>query len=258
MSFDAKRLSHSYITDDTNAENLATAVVCGTHDNNRPCMSCVHCGKASRRIHPDIIEISRLDSKLIISVDQIRALKQDIYVVPNDATHKVYVIKDADTMNANAQNALLQMLEEPPAHAVFILCTDNPAALLPTVRSRCVLLKSQSSSDNADDFDEQEALGEIVGDFIEALAGNNVKINSVKLMECMFRIDKLDRFAFQIFIAKARREIIKSLRETAGSGQSDLSKIYINAESIFTKAEEMLDLNVSPGHISGFICASIL
>jgi len=253
MSFDADRLSHAYITDDAYADDLAMAVVCGTRDSSRPCTDCTHCGKAARRIHPDIIEINKLDNKLIISVDQIRALKQDIYIVPNDALHKVYIIKDADSMNINAQNALLQMLEEPPAHAVFILCTDNPAALLPTVRSRCVSLKSNAANDTVDDTEDTEALDETVGDFIEALAGNNVK-----LMECMFRIDKLDRFAFQIFITKARGEIIKSLRETAGSGKSDLSEIYINAESIFTKAEEMLDLNVSPGHISGFLCASLI
>jgi len=262
MSFDAERLSHAYITDDTYTDDLAKAVVCSAHGgsrgSSRPCMSCTHCDKASRRIHPDIIEISKQDNKLIISVDQIRALKQDIYIVPNDASHKVYIIKDADSMNTNAQNALLQMLEEPPAHAVFILCTDNPAALLPTVRSRCVILKSHSPNDTVDDPEDAEALSEVVSIFMEALSGNNVKVNSVKMMECMFKLDKLDRFAFKAFLAMTRVAIIKSLRENTNSGMTDLNKLLVKTETVLSKAEDMLDLNVSPGHISGFICASVV
>ena len=161
MSFDSARLSHAYITDESFAGTIAMAVVCGARggacDNSNadggnagPCESCAHCGKAARHIHPDISTIGRLDDKLIISVDQIRALRQDAYIIPNEAEQKAYIVTDADLMNINAQNAFLQILEEPPAHAVFILCTDNPAALLPTVRSRCVELKSQASDDSDD------------------------------------------------------------------------------------------------------------
>jgi len=150
MSFDSSRLSHAYITDESLANHIAMAVVCSARDAARPCKQCSHCDKASRSIHPDIIiidkdRIKELDKetgrekvKPIVSVDIVRWLKRDVYVVPNDSMHKAYIVKDADTMNTSAQNAFLQMLEEPPKHAVFIICTDNPAALLQTVRSRCV------------------------------------------------------------------------------------------------------------------------
>ena len=251
MSFDSARLSHAYITDASNAGEIAMAVVCGARDVARPCKHCVHCDKASRNIHPDIIKVDRLDNKLIISVDQIRALKQDVYIVPNESMQKVYVVNDADSMNINAQNAFLQILEEPPAHAVFVLCTDSPSSLLPTVRSRCVELKAISYDVATDDDVELEGLEELANDFVAALTGDNVK-----LMECMFRIDKLDRHAFQSFLSLAREQLVLALRENSSSGAPDKSEALIHADSVLAKAGEMLELNVSAGHIAGFICAS--
>ena len=256
MSFDAGRLSHAYITDDTFADTLAMAVVCSARDGARPCKRCVHCDKASRHIHPDITVVGKLADKLIVTVDQVRELKKDVYVVPNDAEQKAYIVNDADKMNTNAQNAILRILEEPPAHAVFILCTGNPAALLPTVRSRCVELKSLPAGVSAgasvaisdvESVDDGSGLDEIVSDFIAALGGDNVK-----LMSCMFRLDKLDRLAFSDFLDLAREKVILSLREGASY------KALVHAEGVLTNAGEMLDLNVSAGHISGMICASLV
>ena len=252
MSFDSNRLSHAYIVDASFADTIAMAVVCSARDAKRPCGNCTDCDKASRHIHPDIITVSRLDNKHIISVDQIRALKQDVYILPNEAKQKVYVVNDADSMNINAQNAFLQILEEPPAHAVFILCTENPAALLPTVSSRCIELRSFSECEDADDTPPDE-LEELACDFVDALA-----VDNVKLMDCMFRIDKLDRHAFVSFISLTREHVVSALRECSGVGASDKRAVLLQTDSVLTKAGEMLDLNVSSGHIAGFICASMV
>ena len=253
MSFNAERLSHAYITDSAFADTLAMSVVCNAQGSKKPCMSCVHCDKAARRIHPDIIYIDRLDNKQIISVDQIRSLKKDIYFVPNDAAKKAYVINDAELMHSGAQNALLQVLEEPPSHTVFILSTSNPAALLSTVYSRCVDLKTHPSGIADGGSDETDELEEIVNDFFEALSGSNINI-----MESMFRIDKLDRHAFGIFLTLTRENIVRELRRNINNSNLDINKKLIRTENILTKAAEMLDLNVSQGHISGYICASII
>ena len=256
MSFDSGRLSHAYITDRSLADTIAMAVVCSERGGSRPCKTCAHCSKASRRIHPDITIVGKIDNKHIISVDQIRELKQDVFIVPNDSAQKAYIIEDADSMNMNAQNAFLQILEEPPAHAVFILCAENPLALLPTVRSRCVELKLQPLDDNAAVHTDHEAfdkIEELVSDFIEALLGDNVK-----LMDCMFRLDKLDKMSFSDFIAMAREQIVLLLRESAASKNRGVCKTLINADIALIKAAEMLNLNVSTGHVSGFICASLL
>jgi len=250
MNFDSDRLSHAYITDESFADTLAAAVVCSTRNSTRPCKTCADCNKASRHIHPDITTVGKLDEKLIVTVDQIRALKKDVYIVPNEATQKAYIVKDADSMNANAQNAFLQILEEPPAHAVFILCTDNAAALLPTVRSRCMELKSQNADVSAEDNTEFEELKELVKSYIEAITGDNIK-----LMECMFRIDKLDRLALGNFLTLAREQAVFTLRKKINANIPEKSNQLVQAEEILLKAEEMLSLNVSAGHISGYICS---
>ena len=89
-------------------------------------------------IHPDVRWVG--DDGKDITVGQVRALRSDAYIRPNEAQRKVYVIENAQTMNASAQNAMLKLLEEGPAYAAFLLLTDNAAALLPTVRSRCEVL----------------------------------------------------------------------------------------------------------------------
>jgi len=266
MSFDSGRLSHAYIIESSFADTIAMAVVCSERNGKRPCGHCVHCDKAVRKIHPDITVVGRADDKLIVSVDQIRDLKKDVYIVPNDSLQKAYIVNDADAMNASAQNAFLQILEEPPEHAVFILCTDNPAALLPTVRSRCLELKqgverfdenhgadASDMEDSSSHDDTETGLEEFIDDFISSLEGDNVK-----LMECMFRLDRFDRLAFSEFLALARERVALSLRDCSGDITKETQKALVHAESILVKAREMLDLNVSAGHISGFICASLV
>jgi len=253
MSFDVSKLSHAYITGTDLVESIATTVVCNNRTAAGPCLKCIHCSKASRKIHPDIIEVGRLENKTIIGVDQIRELKRDVYVVPNDSEQKVYIVRDADTMNLNAQNAFLQILEEPPAHAVFILCTSNPAALLPTVRSRCILLRSLNIDDSTYDKEDFEALETLANEYMQAVEGNEVK-----LMECMFTIDKLEKLNFYSFLTITREKLSLSLRESIKNNDPKSRKAYINAETTLLKAGEMLDLNVSTGHIAGYICANLL
>ncbi len=123
------------------AEKLAAAAVC-SGVGARPCGKCRDCRKAAEHVHPDIITVSRLlddkgRPKREIGVDQMRDVIADAQVLPNEAARKVYIIDRAETMNAAAQNAALKLLEEPPAGAVFLLCTTNAMQLLPTVRSRC-------------------------------------------------------------------------------------------------------------------------
>ena len=94
-------------------------------------------GKGS---HPDLSRTAPPPDKAEITVEQIRALRADAYVRPNEGRRKVYVIDPADAMNPAAQNALLKVLEEGPAYAAFLLVSDRPGKLLDTVRSRCELL----------------------------------------------------------------------------------------------------------------------
>ena len=135
-------LSHAYILSGppgsgkrTLAGLLAAALVCSEQGGGLPCLACPNCRKAMAGIHPDIVRTG--DDGKDITVAQIRALRADAYIRPNEAACKVYILENAQTMNDSAQNAMLKLLEEGPPYAAFLLLTDNAAALLPTVRSRC-------------------------------------------------------------------------------------------------------------------------
>ena len=248
QSFDSFRLSHAYIASGELADRLTMAVVCPGNGGKKPCMSCAHCDKARRRIHPDITYVDVLPDKREIVVDQIRELKKDVISVPNDSEKKAYVIDSADLMNRNAQNAFLQMLEEPPAHAVFILRTGNPAALLPTVRSRCVELRAWAETETPN----TSAL-EMADEFLSA-----IEMGSAALASFMFRLEKLDKDTFAGFLPAARSKVAAKLRENGSVDTDTVRKTMARAGSLLIKAGEMLDLNVNTGHISGMICADLI
>lgn len=125
----------------TLARLLAAAILC--RENGRPCMRCLACRKVMDGTHPDFITVDDPEKKTV-PVDLIRDARADMFVVPNEADHKIYLFPRAQDMGVPGQNALLKILEEPPAYGVFLLLSDNPDKLLPTVRSRCVELRLQA------------------------------------------------------------------------------------------------------------------
>jgi len=248
------RLSHAYITEGGSVNILAGLSVCSATDGNEPCLNCEHCRKFLRGIHPDIMYISRLPKKREILVDQIRELKKDIVLLPNESERKVYIINDADTMNISAQNAFLQMLEEPPSYAVFILETSNPTALLPTVRSRCVRLGTILDGNNGDKIDTDIEMSEIAGEFMTAISRGNVE-----LVRMMFRIEKLNGREFSSFIAAVRHLEVDMFKtpDREKAGTLDMRQ-FETIEQTLRKCEEMLSLNVNAGYISGFIFSTLI
>ncbi len=97
--------------------------------------------------HPDLLVIEReMDEKrdkmkAAISVDQVREISQFLHLTASQGGWRVVLIDSADEMNVNAANALLKILEEPPKRALLLLVSHTPGRLLPTIRSRCRLLR---------------------------------------------------------------------------------------------------------------------
>ncbi len=146
------RVSHFYLISGptgsgkrTLARLLAAAVLCKNED--KPCLSCPACRKVMAGSHPDFITVDDPEKKTV-PVDLIRKARADIYIQPNEADHKIYLFPRAQDMGIPGQNALLKVLEEPPSYGVFILLSDNPEKLLPTVRSRCTELALRSLPEN--------------------------------------------------------------------------------------------------------------
>lgn len=104
------------------------------------CGRCRSCDRIARGVHVDVLLIEPDDSGLI-KVDVIRTMLDGIAFRPFEGRRRVVVIRDAETMQGPAQNALLKSLEEPPDSTVFVLTSAVPGVLLPTVRSRCMQLR---------------------------------------------------------------------------------------------------------------------
>ena len=129
------------------AETFAMALQCERHGTD-PCGECPSCKKALSGNHPDILYV-RHDKPASVSVDDIRGqVVSDVAIRPYESPYKVYIIDDASKMTPQAQNALLKTLEEPPAYAVILLLADNAEMLLPTILSRCVMLRLKPVSDS--------------------------------------------------------------------------------------------------------------
>ncbi len=139
------RASHFYLISGpvgsgkkTLAALLAAGLLC--QKKNAPCGHCSHCRKALERVHPDVIWVEDAEHKNV-SVKIVRQMRDDVFVRPNEGSRKIYIFPQE--LGVEGQNALLKVLEEPPSYGVFLLLTDNPEKILPTVRSRCVELPLQ-------------------------------------------------------------------------------------------------------------------
>lgn len=146
------------------ADALAAAMVC--RGDVPPCGECKHCQKVAKGIHPDVITVEKREDKREILVDQVRVMRRDAYIRPNEGKRKVYLIRDAHLMNEEAQNAFLKVLEDGPAYVAFLLLTPTPQALLSTVRSRCELVRVASGTWEGDPELKRKA-GELAGLLLE-------------------------------------------------------------------------------------------
>ena len=128
------------------ASLFAMTLQCEKH-GVEPCMECPSCKKAQSQNHPDIIYVKH-EKPNTISIDEIREqLINDVMIKPYSSPYKIYIIDEAQKLTLQAQNALLKTIEEPPAYAVFLLLTENAEMLLPTINSRCVMLKLRNIKD---------------------------------------------------------------------------------------------------------------
>ena len=135
------RVAHSYLfcgprgTGKTStARVLAKAVNCLDPSEGDPCDRCDRCQAIQESRFMDLIELDAASNR---GIDEIRNIRDRVNLAPVEGGRKVYIIDEAHMLTEHASNAFLKTLEEPPAHAIFILCTTEPHKILATIISRC-------------------------------------------------------------------------------------------------------------------------
>mgnify|MGYP004476264197 FL=1 len=135
------RVGHAYLfnggrgTGKTSAAKiLARAVNCLNPKNGEPCNECEICKAALEGSLTDIVEMDAASNN---SVEDVRAIRDEVNFLPTLAKYRVYIIDEVHMLSTGAFNALLKTLEEPPAHVKFILATTEPQKLPATILSRC-------------------------------------------------------------------------------------------------------------------------
>ena len=123
------------------ARCFAAALVCP----DGGCGACNACRRARSSRHPDVIEVEPAGTFVV--VDQVEEMMKEAFTSPFEAERKVILVTEADRMNEPAANKLLKTLEEPPARTHFLLLSEAPDELLPTVRSRCQRIDFAALSD---------------------------------------------------------------------------------------------------------------
>jgi DNA polymerase-3 subunit delta' len=172
------------------ARFIANTLVC-TGDN-KPCSVCPDCIKAQGKGHPDIFETDGIKGKSKnFTVDAIREIRDDAFVIPNESDKKIYILKNGHNMNEQAQNAILKILEEPPSYVYFIIVTESKSTMLETVLSR-VQVYSLLSDEGV--ITEKEAVA------VKNLVGAILNINEIALMEQTAVFQKNNQFAKSVLI----------------------------------------------------------
>ena len=140
-ALDSGRIAHAYLfsgprgTGKTStARILAKALNCEQGPTAEPCGHCRNCERITAGTSMDVLEIDAASNG---GIDQIKELKEQIAFTPVESRYKVYIIDEVHMLTTPAFNALLKTLEEPPAHAIFILATTDPQKIPATIHSRC-------------------------------------------------------------------------------------------------------------------------
>ena len=146
-TFGAGRVYHAYVFTGpegvgkrTAARLCAQALFCRAEPGARPCGVCAGCRQFAEG-HPDVYRLEVPEGKTQIPVTSVRDLTAALSDRPFSGGWRAVLIEDAERMNASAQNALLKTLEEPPEGTVFLLTVRALGALLPTVVSRCQVVR---------------------------------------------------------------------------------------------------------------------
>ena len=283
-------LSHAYILSGpkgsgrhTLARLLCGAMLCTASGERRPCGVCTACKKVIKGIHPDVNVVTGPAPGKPIAVDQVRELRADAHIRPNEGVRKIYLLEQAERMNQSAQNAMLKLLEEGPDYAAFLLLAENGKGLLQTVRSRCEeLALTPVSPAQAEEWlrkkypdkaesQLQEAVQNCQGllgrakELLERASDENLQRQrqAICLAEALEGTDELALFEASRLLEQVAKEELpqfldqvylqlgRRLEETADRAR------LLQAAELIKRLRGSTELNGNPGQMAGWLCGKM-
>lgn len=128
-------------------EKCSDALLASEYSTIEPCGNCEACVLNMNSSNPDIITVRPQEGKATVGVDDVRSVQDEILTAPQYGRYKVFLFEHAEKMTAQAQNALLKTLEEPPSYVIIIMMTSSSSLILDTVRSRSVRIDFKRNTD---------------------------------------------------------------------------------------------------------------
>lgn len=238
------------------ARFIANCLVC--RGQGKPCGVCSDCVKAQGKGHPDILETDGKKGKSnTFSVDAVREIRDNAFVVPNESDKKIYILKNGQNMNEQAQNAILKILEEPPSYVFFVIVTTSKSTMLETVLSRVQVFSLLSEEEKITDKELS-----IVKNMVSAI----MNINEIDLMEQTAVLQKNNQLAKTILelLTEVFRDalVIKSgfvrdfrfKEETEKLSNSLTSKALMQLVSVCDELIKSIDRNCNNNLLLVRIC----
>ncbi len=241
------------------AGSLCTYTACAAlcEKGGDPCGTCLPCRKAAGGMHPDVTVLEGTGSRSL-HVDDIRIIRQDAYIRPNEGRRKVYIIKNAGDISAQSQNALLKILEEPPEYVLFILTARSRTELLPTVISRVQSFIINTDNDSGEPDDKE--IDEVCRTIAEALIRRDEYALAVKcsaMSKSRRQAEKAITGLYRLFTSALFAKYLEPSSDTddvctdiaAAFGSAKIRRIC----DILSEAAGMLDKNINSTLMSVYL-----
>ena len=220
------------------ARIVAKSVNCVEVKNGEPCGKCDNCLEIDRGSSMDVMELDAASNR---GIDDVRELRDKAYLLPSKLKKKVFIIDEVHMLTKEAFNALLKLIEEPPAHTLFITCTTDPEKIPDTVLSRLIRIDFKKGN-----------FAEVESALKRAAEGEGLKLDE-KILKLIFERSEgsfrnAQKILTELFLELGKNFGSKEVKEwfdgrTGGYGSADLEDDLWKKDTkkILQKMEEMAD-----------------
>lgn len=223
------------------ARIVARAVNCLKPSGFEPCGKCENCLEILNGSSIDIIEIDAASNR---GIDDVRLLKEKSYLLPSKLKKKVFIIDEVHMLTKEAFNALLKLIEEPPKHTIFILCTTDPQKIPETILSRLIRIDFKKGRKN-----------ELLNSLKKIIEGEKIEISNESIDLIIGRSDgsfrNLQRIFNEIFLQFGKKVELKDLEAFFGAKTGDYTEedfendlVEGSAKTILKKLEKMAEAGI--------------